>query len=96
MHKLLFVALLRVRIVGRDDEDRLRSFARRYLALWNLLWQGTFLVGATPRGRPLPRHFAMIELDNRLSINQHIQGFVHPLTVVRIANIAIPATACRG
>ena len=29
-------------------------------------------------------------------INQHIQGFVHPLIVVRIANIAIPATACRG
>ena len=29
-------------------------------------------------------------------INRHIQGFVHPLIVVRIANIAIPATACRG
>ena len=29
-------------------------------------------------------------------INQHIQGFVHPLIVVQIATIAIPATACRG
>ena len=28
----------RVRIVGRDDEDRLRSFARRYLGILNLLW----------------------------------------------------------
>ena len=32
--KLLFIALLRVRVVGRDDEDRLRSFARRYLAIY--------------------------------------------------------------
>ena len=65
----------RVRIVGRDDEDRLRSFARRYLAHWNLLRWGTFLVGATPRGRPLPRHFAMVGLYNK---------FTHKSTYTRI------------
>ena len=68
-----------------------------WLTLLNLLRKCAFSRRGDPVWSPVTLPILRwLGYTTNSPINRHIQGFVHPLIVVRIATIAIPATACRG